>query len=88
QKYSLENRVPATELSFEDASYSAMLIDDISESSMRVQLPSYPVAMTLSDAVALSNLELFVQGEKWYEILPLLSLSQKGKHFILLQTQT
>ncbi|MCV5888358.1 acyl-homoserine-lactone synthase, partial [Escherichia coli] len=67
---------------------SAMLIDDISESSMRVQLPSYPVAMTLSDAVALSNLELFVQGEKWYEILPLLSLSQKGKHFILLQTQT
>ncbi|HBC3857261.1 acyl-homoserine-lactone synthase OpaM [Vibrio parahaemolyticus] len=88
QKYSLENREPATELSFEDASYSAMLIDDISKSSMRVQLPSYPVAMTLSDAVALSNLELFVQGEKWYEILPLLSLSQKGKHFILLQTQT
>lgn len=50
-----------------------------------VQAPSHPQAMPLSDAIALSNLELFIQGEKWYEMLPLLFLSQVGKHFIVLK---
>jgi len=44
--------------------------------------------MPISDAIALSNLEVFIKGEKWFEMLPLLHLSQTGKHFILLKHPT
>ncbi len=50
-----------------------------------VQTPCHPQGMPISDAIALSNLEVFIKGEKWFEMLPSLYLSQTGKHFILLE---
>ncbi len=86
KKYSLESlNMPAMALPLEDNLYSGMLVEKIEESPLTVIIPDYSQAMSLSDAITLSNLELFIQGEKWYEMLPLLSLSQTGKHFILLK---
>ncbi|CAM3133068.1 MULTISPECIES: acyl-homoserine-lactone synthase [Vibrio] len=70
-------------ISFDDNDYACMLVDKIENSGLIVKMPGYANIMSLKDAITLSNLEQFVKGEKWYEMLPLLSLSQKGKHFIL-----
>lgn len=75
----------APKLPFEDSAYYGALIERVEDAQLMVQAPSHPQAMPLSDAIALSNLELFIQGEKWYEMLPLLFLSQVGKHFIVLK---
>ncbi|MFM2482084.1 acyl-homoserine-lactone synthase [Celerinatantimonas sp. YJH-8] len=40
-------------------------------------------AMSLTDAIALINIEVFIIEQKWYEMLFCLSLSQHGTHFIL-----
>ncbi|WP_431786250.1 acyl-homoserine-lactone synthase [Vibrio harveyi] len=72
-------------LPFKDSAYYGALIERIEDAQLAVQIPSHPHAMSISDAITLSNLELFIQGEKWYEMLPLLFLSQVGKHFILLK---
>ncbi|PQJ59254.1 acyl-homoserine-lactone synthase [Vibrio jasicida] len=75
----------STKLPFEDSAYYGAMIERIEDAQLMVKTPSHSQAISLSDAVTLSNLELFIQGEKWYEMLPLLSLSQTGKHFILLK---
>ncbi|GLR03132.1 acyl-homoserine-lactone synthase OpaM [Vibrio hyugaensis] len=74
-----------TKLPFEDSNYYGALIEHVEDTQLLVKTPTHLHAMSLSNAITLSNLELFVQGEKWYEMLPLLSLSQTGKHFILLK---
>lgn len=81
----LENPALSTKLPFEDSAYYGAMIERIEDAQLMVKTPSDSQAMSLSDAITLSNLELFIQGEKWYEMLPLLSLSQTGKHFILLK---
>ncbi|WP_217522704.1 acyl-homoserine-lactone synthase [Vibrio metschnikovii] len=73
------------ELPLEDQAYYGLLIDNIENSDLLVTTPSHPQKMLIKEAITLSNLELFIQGEKWYEMLPLLSLSQMGKHFVLLK---
>ena len=73
------------ELPLEDKAYYGLLLDNIENSDLLVTTPSHPQKMLVKEAITLSNLELFIQGEKWYEMLPLLSLSQKGKHFVLLK---
>ncbi|PXA74496.1 acyl-homoserine-lactone synthase [Vibrio sp. 11986-1-5] len=73
------------ELPLEDQAYYGLLIDNIENSDLLVTTPSHPQKMLIKEAITLSNLELFIQGEKWYEMLPLLSLSQTGKHFVLLK---
>lgn len=80
-----ENESPAPRLLFEDSAYYGALVERVEDTQLMVQIPSHPQAMPLSDAITLSNLELFIQGEKWYEMLSLLSLSQVGKHFIVLK---
>ncbi|MFA0438475.1 acyl-homoserine-lactone synthase [Vibrio sp. 10N.286.49.C2] len=75
-------------LPLKDSAYYGALIEQIENAPLVVKTPSHPQAMPIKDAIALSNLELFIQGEKWYEMLPLLSLSQTGKHFILLKHPT
>lgn len=72
------------DLIYEDTAYSGILFEDISRSNLLVYTLHHDAPMRLKDAVALINLELFVIGEQWYEILLLLKLSQQGKHFILL----
>uniref|UniRef100_UPI000B8E70AF acyl-homoserine-lactone synthase n=1 Tax=Vibrio sp. V08_P9A1T1 TaxID=1938663 RepID=UPI000B8E70AF len=76
---------PRIELPLKDCAYRGFLIDQIEDSELWVTTPSHPQKMPIKDAITLSNLELFIKGEKWYEMLPLLSLSQKGKHFVLLK---
>ncbi|OXX69306.1 acyl-homoserine-lactone synthase [Vibrio sp. V19_P1S1T109] len=76
---------PRIELPLKDCAYRGFLIDQIEDSELWVTMPSHPQKMPIKDAITLSNLELFIKGEKWYEMLPLLSLSQKGKHFVLLK---
>ncbi|ASU23799.1 acyl-homoserine-lactone synthase [Vibrio qinghaiensis] len=76
---------PRIELPLKDCAYRGFLIDQIEHSELWVTTPSHPQKMPIKDAITLSNLELFIKGEKWYEMLPLLSLSQKGKHFVLLK---
>ena len=85
-KSTLNNISPSdVELPLKDNAYYGELIEQIEDTQLLVQIPNHPQAMPISDAIALSNLELFIQGEKWYEMLPLLSLSHTGKHFILLK---
>lgn len=76
---------PRIELPLKDCAYRGFLIDQIEDSELWATIPSHPQKMPIKDAITLSNLELFIKGEKWYEMLPLLSLSQKGKHFVLLK---
>ena len=84
-KYPLEENAPtALQLPFEDSAYDGVLIERVEDAQLMVQTPNHPQAMALSDAIALSNLELFILGEKWFEMLPLLFLSKEGKHFIVL----
>lgn len=73
------------ELPIKDSAYYGAIIEHIESDSLMVQTPCHPKAMPISDAIALSNLETFIKGEKWFEMLPLLHLSQSGKHFILLK---
>ncbi|EDK30937.1 putative homoserine lactone synthase VanM [Vibrionales bacterium SWAT-3] len=73
------------ELPIKDSAYYGALIEHIESDSLMVQTPCHPQAMPISDAIALSNLEIFIKGEKWFEMLPLLHLSQSGQHFILLK---
>ena len=73
------------ELPIKDSAYYGAIIEHIESDSLMVQTPCHPQAMPINDAIALSNLEIFIKGEKWYEMLPLLHLSQSGKHFVLLK---
>ena len=73
------------DLPINDSAYYGAIIEQIEHESLLVQTPSHPQGMPISDAIALSNLEVFIKGEKWFEMLPLLHLSQAGKHFILLK---
>ncbi|EDP58026.1 acyl-homoserine-lactone synthase [Vibrio sp. AND4] len=84
---SLINNQPISQLSLplEDEAYYGILIDELEHSDMMVRTPSHANIMSISDAVTLTNLELFIKGKKWYEMLPLLSMSQTGKHFVLLK---
>lgn len=88
QKHPLNEATRPTQLSFDDRDYSSILIEDIAECDLKVTLPNHAALMPISEAITLSNLELFVQTEQWFEILPLLSLSQKGQHFVLLFKQS
>lgn len=72
-------------LPIEDSAYYGAIIEQIENAQLIVQTPSHPQGMPICDAIALSNLEVFIKGEKWFEMLPLLHLSQTGKHFILLK---
>ncbi|MFA0055067.1 acyl-homoserine-lactone synthase [Vibrio echinoideorum] len=76
------------ELPIKDSAYYGAIIEQIENDQLMVQTPCHPQAMPISDAIALSNLEVFIKGEKWFEMLPLLHLSQTGKHFILLKHPT
>ncbi|ELB2804602.1 MULTISPECIES: acyl-homoserine-lactone synthase [Vibrio] len=84
QKYPSNEAAIPTPLPFDDHSYTSVLIKDIADCDLEVMLPNHAALMPISEAITLSNLELFVQTEQWFEILPLLSLSQKGQHFALL----
>lgn len=85
-KSPLDSRSPSgIDLPIKDSAYYSAIIDQIEDDQLVVQTPSHPQGMPISDAIALSNLEVFIKGEKWFEMLPLLHLSQTGKHFILLK---
>ncbi|MCX2759733.1 acyl-homoserine-lactone synthase [Vibrio sp. Sgm 22] len=73
------------DLPINDSAYYGAIIEQIEHEPLLVQTPSHPQGMPINDAIALSNLEVFIKGEKWFEMLPLLHLSQAGKHFILLK---
>ncbi|WP_215405077.1 acyl-homoserine-lactone synthase [Vibrio gigantis] len=73
------------DLPINDSAYYGAIIEQIEHDPLLVQTPSHPQGMPIRDAIALSNLEVFIKGEKWFEMLPLLHLSQTGKHFILLK---
>ena len=86
EKSTLNDILPSdVELPLKDSAYYGELIEQIEDTQLFVQIPNHPQAISIRDAIALSNLELFIQGEKWYEMLSLLSLSHTGKHFILLK---
>ncbi|CAH7425562.1 Acyl-homoserine-lactone synthase LuxM [Vibrio chagasii] len=80
-----DRAISRIELPIKDCAYYGAIIEHIESDSLMVQTPCHPQAMPISDAIALSNLETFIKGEKWFEMLPLLHLSQSGKHFILLK---
>ncbi|UPR49683.1 acyl-homoserine-lactone synthase [Vibrio cyclitrophicus] len=73
------------DLPINDSAYYGAIIEQIEHEPLLVQTPSHPQGMPINDAIALSNLEVFIKGEKWFEMLPLLHLSQAGEHFILLK---
>jgi acyl homoserine lactone synthase len=85
-QFPIDTDVPRRiKLPLKDSAYDGFLINQIEDSELVVTTPSHPQKMPIKDAVTLSNLELFIKGKKWYEMLPLLSLSQTGKHFVLLK---
>lgn len=79
------NSISHVDLPINDSAYYGAIIEQIEDDKLVVQAPSHPQGMPISDAIALSNLEVFIKGEKWFEMLPLLHLSQGGKHFVLLK---
>ncbi|PMK95390.1 acyl-homoserine-lactone synthase [Vibrio lentus] len=80
--------LPYIDLPIKDSAYYGAIIERIEDDPLVVQTPCHPQGMPISDAIALSNLEVFIKGEKWFEMLPLLHLSQTGKHYILLKHPT
>ena len=57
-----------TELPIKDSAYYGAIIERIEDDPLVVQTPSHPQGMSISDAIALSNLEVFIKGEKWFEL--------------------
>ncbi|MEZ9745810.1 acyl-homoserine-lactone synthase [Vibrio splendidus] len=85
-KSPLNTKSPSpADLPIKDSAYYGAIVEHIEDAQLVVQTPCHPQGMSISDAIALSNLEVFIKGEKWFEMLPLLHLSQTGKHFILLK---
>ncbi|MCQ8869595.1 acyl-homoserine-lactone synthase [Vibrio splendidus] len=85
-KSPLNTKSPSSvDLPIKDSAYYGAIVEHIEDAQLVVQTPCHPQGMSISDAIALSNLEVFIKGEKWFEMLPLLHLSQAGKHFILLK---
>ncbi|MEZ9390534.1 acyl-homoserine-lactone synthase [Vibrio splendidus] len=85
-KSPLNTKSPSpVDLPIKDSAYYGAIVEHIEDAQLVVQTPCHPQGMSISDAIALSNLEVFIKGEKWFEMLPLLHLSQAGKHFILLK---
>ncbi|MBU2908306.1 acyl-homoserine-lactone synthase [Vibrio splendidus] len=85
-KSPLNTKSPSpVDLPIKDSAYYGAIVEHIEDAQLAVQTPCHPQGMSISDAIALSNLEVFIKGEKWFEMLPLLHLSQAGKHFILLK---
>lgn len=80
-----DSPISPMDLPIQDCAYYGAIIEHIEADPLMVQTPCHPQAMPINDAIALSNLEIFIKGEKWYEMLPLLHLSQSGKHFVLLK---
>ncbi|WP_414932127.1 acyl-homoserine-lactone synthase [Vibrio europaeus] len=71
-------------MTFVDQEYQSQLIDDVEKSQLIVSSPHREGLFKLSDAICLANIDLFVLEQSWYELLPLLGLSAKGSHFVLL----
>ncbi|WNJ95500.1 acyl-homoserine-lactone synthase [Vibrio ruber] len=71
----------------DESSYQSEIVDRI-ETDQRLFLTLHSnIALTLSDAISLINLDVFVIEQKWYEMLFCLHLSQRGSHFILYHTK-
>ncbi|WP_428774253.1 acyl-homoserine-lactone synthase [Vibrio sp.] len=68
---------------FDDSRYQSRLIDNIEQHQSRYISPHHPAEMPVSAAILLANLEVLVKGQKWYEMLFALDLSQTGCHFVL-----
>lgn len=75
-------------ITFDDHQYQGQLVEDVALSELVVSSPYREGLYSLSDAICLSCLELFVIEQHWYELLPLLEHSATGCHFILLHTPT
>ena len=73
-------------MTFVDDEYQGQLIDDVEKSRLIVSSPHREGLFKLSDAICLANIDLFVLEQGWYELLPLLDLSAKGSHFVLLHS--
>lgn len=67
----------------DESTYVSEVVDDISSDLRLFMTHHSDVALCLRDAIALINLEVFVTGQHWYEMLFSLDLSKYGKHFIL-----
>lgn len=72
-------------VSYNDEDYHCELIANIAECEQRYMTLHFETPMQLSDAVALINLELFVRGESWFEMLSCLDLSRQGQHLVITQ---
>ncbi|WP_051680331.1 acyl-homoserine-lactone synthase [Vibrio rhizosphaerae] len=71
----------------DEYSYQSEIVDRI-ETDHRFFLTLHShVALKLSDAISLINIDVFIIEQKWYEMLFCLHLSQRGSHFILYHTK-
>ncbi|QMV14030.1 acyl-homoserine-lactone synthase [Vibrio spartinae] len=71
----------------DEYSYQSEIVDRIEiDHRLFLTLHSH-IALTLSDAISLINLDIFIIEQKWYEMLFCLHLSQRGSHFILYHTK-
>ncbi|TCK51981.1 acyl-homoserine-lactone synthase [Celerinatantimonas diazotrophica] len=75
---SLFNNLPRDE--FE---YKSEIVEHIENDPRYFYTLHCNTPLLLSDAIKLINIELFIIEYKWYEILSLLQLSQRGNHFLL-----
>ncbi len=73
-------------ITFYDEEYSGQLVDCVETSPLIVSSPHREGLYSLSDALCIANIDLFVLEQSWYELLPLIDLSAIGCHFILLHT--
>jgi acyl homoserine lactone synthase len=63
--------------------YQSEIVHRIEADSRQFLTLHCSAPLTLSDAIALINLDVFIIEQKWYEMLFSLQLSQRGSHFLL-----
>ncbi|MGF1743124.1 acyl-homoserine-lactone synthase [Vibrio profundum] len=66
-----------------DHAYQSEIVGHIENDKRLFSTLHHTSAMTLSDAISLINLDVFVRQKQWYEMLICMELSQSGEHFIL-----
>ncbi|MCG9682628.1 acyl-homoserine-lactone synthase [Vibrio sp. Isolate23] len=75
-------------LSYNDSDYYSDLIAEISKAPLIVSVPFDDGLYRINDAVLLSNIELFIIKQKWYELLFLMEHSSSGQHFVMFHSST
>ncbi|NOH81599.1 N-(3-hydroxybutanoyl)-L- homoserine lactone synthase LuxM [Vibrio sp. RE86] len=84
KEHQLESFEELPDMPFLDDEYEGLLVNNIKSCSLVVSSPHKAGTFSLSNAIYLANIELFVLEQRWFEMLPLLKQASENCHFILI----